>query len=355
MDTGLSPRTIYTYSVSSVVDGKESEKAVLKIATPAKPNMVFDEIKNVTLSYGNTTIHLGQKWTSTLKSQLAAGCSGTDAITRNGFVHKTVVDPNTNMVKSEVTLNEDVYMFDTGDYDKFLVVYVAGDQIIKWTTNMSNMGSENGTALTCGATNLPAHGFATMKNRLSSGSEWYNGISYNGVFIGGFQVETIYVSNSWSRNIAGEKKIGLHFMNAYRHLLGSAPLAYSDAIDGGNNICTKTYTTSGGKQYTNSRYGAQAFAETCSASKQCIHNTTLCKEGPLAGQGSGTRHGITCLATGEIVIGENVGTGATGEGCITVYADSVLHLQAIYNPDFTKVGIGFGDMSYATHAEQFGK
>lgn len=355
VDTGLTPRTIYTYAVTSVVDGKESVKATFKIATPAKPDMPFDELKNVTLSYGNATIHLGQKWTSNLESELAAGASGTDTVTRTNFIDKDLTDADSNLVIAHYTLNEDVYMFDTGDYDKFLAVYVAGGQIIKWTTNMSNMGSENGTALTRGTTGLPSHGQATMKNRLSSGAWCYNGISYNGVFIGGFQVETIYTTNNWSRNVAGEKRIGMHFINAYRYLLGSQPLSYSNAIDGGNNICTKTYTTSGEKQYTNSRYGAQAFAETCSASKQCIHNTTLCKEGPLAGQGSGTRHGITCLATGEVVIGENVGTGALGECCLTVYADSVLHLQAIYNPDFTKIGIGFGDMSYAVHAEQFAK
>lgn len=356
VDTGLTPRTIYTYSVTSVVDDKESVKATFRIATPAKPDMPFDELKNVTLSYGDATIHLGQKWTSTLKSQLAAGSSGTDFAQRVNYVYKSVIDPKTSMITGEYTFNEDIYMFDTGDYDNFLAVYVAGDQIIQWTTNMQDMGSENGTVMKQGAVALPAHGQATMKNRLSSGSEWYNGIDYNGVFIGGFQVETIMSKkNGWSRNIESEKRVGLHFMNAYRHLLGSKPLAYSDALDGKNNTCSKTYTTPGEKDYVNSRYGAQPFAETCSLSKQCIHNTILCKEGPLAGQGSGTRHDIIRLATGEIVFGENIGSGALGESCIAVYADSVLHLQAIYNPDFTKVGIGFGDMSYALHAELFAK
>ena len=356
VDTGLAPRTIYTYSISSVVDGKESVKATFRIATPAKPDMPFAELKNVTLTYGDATIHLGQKWTSTLRSQLAAGSSETDYAQRANYVYKQIVDPGTSMVTAEYTFNEDIYMFDTGDYDNFLAVYVAADQIIQWTTNMSNMGSENGTVLKQGAATLPAHAQATMKNRLETGSEWYNGIDYNGVFIGGFQVETIMSKKGgWSRNIESEKKVGFHFMNAYRYLLGSGPLSYSDALDGKNYTCSKTYTTPGEKDYVNSRYGAQPFAETCSLSKQCIHNTTLCKEGPLAGQGSGTRHDIIRLATGEIVFGENIGSGALGESCIVVYADSPLHLQAIYNPDFTKVGIGFGDMSYALHAELFAK
>ena len=367
VDTGLTPRTIYTYSVTSIVDGKESVKATFKIATPAKPDMPFDELKNVTLSYGNATIHLGQKWTSTLKDQLAAGSSGTDYTQRANFISKDIVDPNTHMLKASYTFNEDVYMFDTGDYDNFLAVYVAGDQIVEWTTNRANMGSENGTALVRGATSLPAHGQATMKNRLSSGAWWYNGISYNGVFIGGFQVETIYTTNNWSRNVAGEKRIGMHFINAYRYLLGSQPLSYSDALDGGNKTWSGTvtyqndYSVSDSRyqkiteNVTNARYGAQPFAETCSLSKYCGHNTHLCSAGPLAGQWGDKRDQLIYKATGISKMGENVGSGALGEGCLTVYADSVLHLQAIYNPEFTKIGIGFGDMSYAVHAEQFAK
>ena len=356
VDTGLTPRTIYTYSVTSVVDGKESVKATFKIATPAKPDMPFDELKNVTLSYGSTTIHLGQKWTSTLKDQLAAGSSGTDYTQRANFISKDIVDPNTHMLKASYTFNEDVYMFDTGDYDNFLAVYVAGDQIVEWTTNRANMGSENGTALVRGATSLPAHGQATMKNRLSSGAWWYNGISYNGVFIGGFQVETIYTTNNWSRNVAGEKRIGMHFINAYRYLLGSKPLAYSSGLDGGTATWSGIINVSGEEMIiTNSRYGAQALAETNSLSKRCTHGVQNCTAGPLAGQPSGVRNTIQAKAVGFSYNGENVGTGALGEGCLTVYADSVLHLQAIYNPDFTKIGIGFGDMSYATHAEQFAK
>ena len=356
VDTGLTPRTIYTYSVTSVVDGKESVKSTFKIATPAKPDMPFDELKNVTLTYGDATIHLGQKWTSTLKSQLAAGSSGTYSTQRANYISKDIVDPNTHMLKASYTFNEDIYMFDTGDYDNFLAVYVAGDQIVKWTTNRANMGSENGTALTRGATSLPTHGQATMKNRLSSGAEWYNGISYNGVFIGGFQVETLYTTNNWSRNIAGEKKIGLHFINAYRQMLGSKPLAYSDGLDGGTATWSGKINVSGEEMIiTNSRYGAQALAETNSLSKRCTHGVQNCTAGPLAGQPSGVRNAIQAKAVGFSYDGENVGTGALGEGCLTVYADSVLHLQAIYNPDFTKIGIGFGDMSYATHAEQFAK
>ena len=355
VDAGLTPRTIYTYAVSSVIGDKESEKAAFKIATPAKPDILFEELSNVTLSYGNATIHLGQKWTDTLKSQLAAGSSGTDAVSRVNFLNKSIVDPKTYLVQAEYILTEDIYMFDTGDYDRFLAVYVANGQIVRWTTNMENMGSESGKALKQGDVSLPEHGHSTMTNKISDGAGWYNGIAKGGVFIGGFQVEALYTNNGWQRNIEGEKRIGLHYMNAYRSLLGSKPLEYSDGLDGHDYIFTGTYTTSTGKEYTNSRYGAQPFAETCSLSRKCTHGVQNCTKGPLAGQGSGARNGIIRLATGISPIGENVATGALGEGCISVYADSALHLSAIYNPDFTKVGIGFGDMSYAVHAELFAK
>lgn len=357
VDTGLSPRTIYTYAVSSVIGDKESEKATFKIATPAKPNILFDELSNVTLSYGNASIHLGQKWTDTLKSQLAAGSSGTDAVTRVNFLNKSIVDPKTYLVQAEYIFDEDIYMFDTGDYDKFLAVYVANGQIVRWTTNMENMGSENGKILKQGDVSLPEHGHSAMTNKISDGAGWYNGIAKGGVFIGGFCIETLYTNNGWQRNIEGEKRIGLHYMNAYRSLLGSKPLEYSDALDGHDYTWSGTVKNVDGSidTFTNSRYGAQAFADTCSMSKSCTHSTHLCKAGPLAGQGSGTRHDIIYNATGTVVWGENVATGALGEGCISVYADSALHLSAIRNPDFTKVGIGFGDMSYAVHAELFAK
>ena len=357
VDAGLSPRTIYTYAVSSVIGDKESEKATFKIATPAKPNILFDELSNVTLSYGNASIHLGQKWTDTLKSQLAAGSSGTESLSRTNFVDKIISDPATHLVQAEYIFDEDIYLFDTGDYDKFLAVYVANGQIVQWTTNMANMGNENGKALKQGDVSLPEHGHSAMTNKISDGAGWYNGIAKGGVFIGGFEVENLYVNNKWNRDIAVEKRIGLHYMNAYRSLLGSKPLEYSDALDGHDYTWSGTVKNVDGSidTFTNSRYGAQAFADTCYMSKRCTHSTHLCKAGPLAGQGSGTRHDIIYNATGTVVWGENVATGALGEGCISVYADSALHLSAIYNPDFTKVGIGFGDMSYAVHAELFAK
>lgn len=177
-------------------------------------------------------------------------------------------------------------------------------------------------------------------------------------------METIWVSNSWSRDIAGEKKIGLHFINAYRYLTGSAPLEYSDDLDGGTATYSGTVQKSvyengvevwKGITVTNSRCGAQALAETNSLSGRCTHGTESCTAGPLAGQGSGTRHSVIYHATNVIVYGENVGSGALGEGCLSVYEDSPLHLSPIWNPDFTKVGIGFGDMPHATHAELFAK
>lgn len=366
VDAGLTPRTIYTYAVSSVIGDKESKKAAFKIATPAKPDILFDELSNVTLSYGNATIHLGQKWTDTLKSQLAAGSSGTESLTRTNFVDKIISDPVTHLVQAEYIFDEDIYMFDTGDYDKFLAVYVANGQIVSWTTNMENMGSENGKALKQGEVNLPEHGHSAMTNKISDGAGWYNGIAKGGVFIGGFQVENLYVNNKWIRNIEGEKRIGLHYMNAYRSLLGSKPLEYSDGLDGHDYTWSGTVTyqndySVGDPRYevitedvVNSRYGAQPLAETCSLAR-CAHNTHVAKVGPLAGQWGEKRNEIIYNATGLIKWGENIGSGSLGEGCLSVYADSALHLSAIYNPDFTKVGIGFGDMSHAMHAEIFAK
>ena len=369
-DSGLTPRTLYKYSVSSVIGEKESAKSSFEIYTSAKPDAVLDVDKNVTLSYGNADIYLGEKWSDSIKNALAAGSSGTDSVERPGYTLVTKIDSN-HRVLSEVVLSETVYMFDTGDYSDFLTVYVDGDQILGWATNRVNLGSENGTAFTRGTTKRPAHAFEVMENGLADGSWYFKGINEGGVFIGGFMVQdvplqtSLSINNKYVSDFEKEKVIGFHYINAYRVAMGLSPLIYSNDLDGKKNTWSGTaedYDRVAGawitKTFTNVRYGAQPFAETISASHVCTHSTETVNSGPLAGMSSSARSSIIEKRVNDrlIVSGENCGSGFTGETCIGVYEGSVFHLNAMAREDVKYIGIGFGeDSSYMLHAEIYGK
>lgn len=364
-DLNVTQGTKYTYSVSSVAGGKESAKNSLQITVPKKVTGIYPVSTNVKLSYGNANIYLGQTWTSTIKSQLSAGASGTETVCRPGYMDWSK-NENGKVVEQYV-FNQYVYMFDTGDYDNFLAVYVANDQIVQWVTNRKDMGSENGVTLTRGATSIPEHGYPVMSNRLSTDTTvYYPGVKRGGVFIGGFRIERSVAADTFPWDSEVEKRIGFHFINAYRVAAGSKPLKYHDQLDGKNYTYTgevkyRGYDEAGKKatiteNVVNVRYGAQALAETASASKMVDHETHMMKAGSLAGQWAHRNDMIVEKAANDSIaaIGENIGGGGNGESCIAVYEDSALHLAAMLSEDMQYVGIGFGSRAYTVHAEKYG-
>jgi len=311
------------------------------------------EDTNVTLSYGTTTIHLGQKWSNTVYSALKSGSSGSDSISRVGFVemrrYQVHPDYGYSMNEEKKTVNQDVYMIDTKDYDNFLIVYVTGGRISKWATNKTNMGKNGSSVLKRGATSFPAKANALYKNYCG----FIPGVVTKGLIIGGFQQTLESASfKTGSMDSEKEKKVAFHLINSYRALGGWQPLIRNKHLEGRDFVngqdlyfTGSVYSWGSGNTYTftNQRYGAQAVAETMYASDKQSGNYYDLPKGPLSGAyGShiiigdvSEREGLFVTGSGSNISSKN----PYGESSLTAYDDAT-HVQQFADPDNKYIGIG---------------
>lgn len=338
--TGLSGNKTYSFYVAA---GKDGTYGLLDDTNKVTFTTVLEQEgfipnENITMTYGNATFYLGQNWSPSLESSLKAASNGFEKVSRPGYAHELLT--YTTHAATE-------YFFDIEDYSDFLAVKVADGKIIGWETNGLLFGVYYGKEV--------AWGDSTMDYPYGSESGYRNSfcvdiltdIEQGDTVIGGF---SFLVYPRSTLNIESEKKVGYHYINAYRGAAGLPPLQYSDALDGHD------YTWTGeakGKNWTNVRFGAQPLAETIAANKDLTHATENLTAGPLAGMTNAERQAIILAATGETRDQEIISTGGIGESCLGAYLNtSTSHFKQIISQSWTRVGIGiYGGYN----AVQFGR
>ena len=329
--TGLSKETEYTYYVAAGKDGSygllDDDNKVsfttIKVKAGFKPN------ENISLTYGDAHFYLGQAWKTDIKNKLIAASNGYEVVSRPGYA-------DDGWDGYDATK----YIFDTNDYSDFLAVTVADGKIISWETNGLVFGTYYGVDVVWGddTKDYPYGSKTAYRTRGSACSNIFTEIDRGDTIIGGFSFKLYPDETQLIQD--NEKKIGYHYINAYRVAAGLSILPYSDALDGHNY---KWSGTARGKDWDNVRYGAQPLAETVDASKPAeedIHSTETMTKGPLAGQTMNERNAIIYNATTLRATGENIATGNIGESCLAAYMDSNPHMTNIVREDVTMIGIG---------------
>lgn len=279
--------------------------------TPVEPGDSFNAEKDAYLEYsktGSTTdttkIYIGQEWSNELNAKLNGGTAVAKTLSRN----------SDRCNESGV---EDIYCYDTEDFDNFLIVYVKGGKVIAWQTNAKVLGVYKGVELVRG----------TQSSEYKDYSEWLNssglvpylpdaevaaanievGDIYFGGIIRGTDVWDTYCNHN---DLKGEEKICEYTINALRVTNGWNILNHNDYLYGDGET-----------------YGMLAWSKTQSASGEMTHGELT--EGPLAGK-SATQRGedIYYASSEKIKSGvENVSGGGSGERVANSWYRSVGHSQ----------------------------
>lgn len=336
----LTPDTTYTYYVVAGGDGqfgqRDDENKVT--FTTLIEEEGFTPNTNIKLDYNGVNLYLGKTWNPTLYNNLKAASNGYDTASRPGYAYELKTYTEHDAVE---------YMFDTDDYTDFLAVIVADGKIIGWETNGPVFGTYYGQDVIWGDDlNDYLYGIVTgYRTRGSACTNIFTDIDRGDTVIGGFAFLTYPRDRLLSNE---EKKIGYHYINAYRYAAGKSILAYSNGLDGLNDTWTGTFN---GKTWTNTRFGAQAFAESFDVSdmpEEDLHGiSTPLPAGPLKGQKAGDRNGIILKATGERVLCENVASGGIGESCLGAYMTSDGHMLNMLTSGAYLIGIGISGQSNA--------
>lgn len=331
--TGLSGNQTYSFYVAAGKDGTfglldDTNKVTF---TTVLEQEGFIPNENITMTYGNATFYLGQNWSPSLESSLKAASNGFEKVSRPGYAHELLT--YTTHAATE-------YFFDIEDYSDFLAVKVADGKIIGWETNGPLFGIYYGDEVAWGDSTMdyPYGSESGYRTRGSACTNIFTDIDRGDTVIGGFSF-LIYPRDA-GLDISSEKRIGYHYINAYREAAGRSIMEYSDALDG------RKYTWSGtvrGREFNDTRYGMQALAETVALNKPPageLHSTETMTKGPLAGQTMNERFEIIYGATGIDPTGENVANGNIGEACLASYMSSNGHLSDLVRDGYTIIGIG---------------
>ena len=334
----VKPRTSGSTGGSSGSTGGTSTGGTTGGSTGGTTSGRLPEYSNITFGYVSGSFHLGQTWSSSLNSTLAKGASGTMKITRKKIFEREW-DPSK-------AYDVDVYLYDTVDYNNFLIVYVANNQIIAWFTNRANMGKEGNNILMRGDTDKPKlMNWYSISN--ASGVMTQYSSSPAAVLMGGFALEEFgYIGQNFKQVVKDERKVGFHMVNAFRYIMGVRLGRYSNALSGAD-FENNTLTLNG------KRFGAQPWAETMNASKKSGHWGVM-SAGPLAVPGVITD---AFYYNGAASYCEAIGTnvdyayaecvtpqGPTGEFCVKGYESSKSHMDGLADvrdsAPYTALGIG---------------
>ncbi|MBR2706683.1 MAG: hypothetical protein IKE74_05500 [Mogibacterium sp.] len=316
-------------------------------------NTAAKEREDINFTFNGVKIHLGQAWTPALKSQLTSKANGVVSIDCGNY---------------------DMHMFNTNTYAPFFAVYVAEGVIGGWADNAATHGkvgnatitrtTDNSTVISSTPVGTYASGFPesstlVYKIMLADWTKWYSEVNWKS-----------------DNNIANNKTIGFHFINAARVAKGvgilkrskylegadlktGAPLTYSGTVRAivGQHEETQTFYTYYGEEtetvmvtdyadmnITNQRYGAQAWAETMAASQRIDHGGMT--KGPMPDAILPYNPEVVSYATrkdlGRAIVwnGQNVATGGSAESAIFAYSDSPGHVAQILFPNHKSVGLG---------------
>lgn len=349
------------------------------------------EDKGVSLKYGNAEIHLGQTWTEELRDRLkGSSIAEVKKYVRPKFVELSYGSVKTGLQLGSMTVDCNVYCYNTDDYNNFLRVNVVSGKVYGWETNSEVLGTVDGKDVKRGTITdkyKDRGAVAEIKKYNGTSGKWFGNLEEGSTLIGGFENsdrkdDKFYYT--WHMNLtevnkikgqlaSDEKMIGFHYINAIRKLAGSKPLKYNIFLDGGRKTwkCTEKFIQEASINDTPklkvgdiTRYGGQATAETIYESVQAgqdftyiKHSMKKCLKGPLAGQ-TGDEVGLAMeFASGKTIgnTGGNNGSGHTGETVASLYFDNIVdqkHTGQLLYDKHTQIGIGLaGDL----HVEEFGR
>jgi len=282
----------------------------LVIPPPAVPEQpVIDPSEEAYLNYNKdensseyTKIYLGQEFTDELNSKLNGGIVSEKLLSRNSM-----------------GTQEDIYCFDTVDFDNFLIVYVKENRIIAWQTNSNSFGVYKGTELDQGT---PVSGYEDYEKWMEeTGGPFLHiatidadNIKIGEIYFGGIFTSTSEWDLACGDNLKAEEQLCEYTINALRVMNGKSVLAHNEYIYG-----------------TEDGYGVKAWAKTMAISEEVTHGTL--PNGPLAGKDLTERaQDILAASNGQIVIGnENayMGSLSGGESAANAWYKSNGHSQAL--------------------------
>lgn len=252
-----------------------------------------------------TRIYIGQEWTDSLNASLNGGTPVEKLLERD---HPQYYEGGT----------ESVYVYDTEDFDNFLIVYVKGGKIIAWQTSAEVLGVYNGITLRRGTPATDYEDFEEWGNSyefipyLSVAKVKATNIDIGEIFFGG----VVSSMNEWdlrcSDNLEAEELLCEYTVNALRVVNGRVIMEHNEYLYGKED-----------------EYGTKAEAKTMAISNELAHG--ILPEGPLAGL-TGTEKGtLISNASGGTVVsgGQNIANGGCGESVVWMWFRSAGHSQSL--------------------------
>ena len=307
IDTDVNEDTEYSYRVRAYRTAYSEYSAYSSSVKIEKTD--FEE--NGYLNYSKTgsdsdytKIYIGQSWSTELNAKLNGGTAAEKLLSRNNTGEQ-----------------EDVYVFDTEDYDNFLIVYVKDSEIIAWQTTGKCFGVYKGTELVQGTQSSEYEDYDEWRG--STGGPYVaeakvaaNNIEIGDIYFGGIYRSTSEWDISCGTDLEGEESLCEHTINALRVMNGESILEHNEYLYGDG-----------------ATYGQKAWALTMAEAGETTHS--MLEVGPLAGK-TGTERGtdISTASGGTLVSDEeNVLGGAYtgGEFAANGWYLSVGHSQALMN------------------------
>lgn len=313
MDEDVKKDKTYYYKVRAYVKDGEmvygDYSNVVSLSLKAAEEDSKDEWTDCYLEYnreGNmnkaTRIHIGQKWTDELNAALNGGEK----------IEKLLTRENKNNHRGP----EDVYVYDTEDFDNFLIVYVKEGEIIGWLTTADNMGVYKGTALIQGKASSSYPDYDKWMNSIEGGPYVPDAeiaaanIKIGQLYFGGITRPMRELDLECSSNLRAEELLCEYTINALRVMNGKNILEHNEYLYGNED-----------------EYGMKAWAKTMAVSDSVTHGTL--SEGPLAGKDMSQRGSDIIAVSNKMIFpgNENVGGGSSGELIADRWYRSLGHSQ----------------------------
>lgn len=301
-DLSVEPGKEYKYKVKAygiIYGSYSSYTASAKMTETDASNYAYLNYSKTGSTTDTTKLYIGQKWTMSLNAALNGGTAVDKLLTRNNL-----------------GTNQDIYCFDTDDYDNFLIVYVKGGKVIAWRTNADILGVYKGVELVQGTAAEQYEDFMAGDSGpyIPAAEVAASNIKIGQIYFGGIIESTDTWDLKWSSDIEAEEALCEMTVNALRVMNGKDILEHNKYLYGDG-----------------STYGAKAWSKTMAASSKVTHGVLT--YGPLAGKESSERDsdvGNASEAEKSLTVwGENVGASSCGENAADGLYRSPIHSQTL--------------------------
>ena len=307
------------YTITVIPDGntKAAATETVYVDDTLTPEKGFPIVTNYTMKYGNAEFYIGQEWSTSLLSQLTSGTSGYERIhmdkyCHGGFTAQVFVNNSTskeekvwlkNYRGSDSIFDVDVYAIDNKDYDHYIEIWVANNQIIEWYSAENVIGYIDGNPIKRGSdiSEVPRYGCARVWQDKGIMQFIDDSVPTDGnrIYIGGFGSLSLshladdrgtnldfMLPSEWQQHHPESRngnQVGLiagHALNVLRVKMNKKPYiilnemreqTFTGTINAmfrGQDPTGKydSITVKETRSYENQRYGSQVWAETMEVS-----------------------------------------------------------------------------------------